>query len=539
MIDRRLDLVELFVNHHEIRRTFHETHLRGVHDLQRISKKFVAKKATLQDMYKTFQTVQRLPKMLNLLADNEDLAGQSTVNEHFITPLRENIEDFEKYLELVEATIDLDYFESHREFRVRPEFDDELAEKREQLDQLDDKANKLLNRCMSDLGTDTVKLDISSQNGYLFRLTLKEEKSLRGQSTYKIVSSTKGQGVHFSDKKLGCLSDEYLEIAKDYEKKQRKLVEQIVEIASGYSQPMQDLATLLANIDVYVALATSAVSAPIPYVRPKLLPMGSGKINLQGVRHPCVEMQNSTSSFISNDIIFNKGDDGPSFYIITGPNMGGKSTFLRSVALTSLMAQMGSFVACDEAEMAVVDAVLARIGASDNICRGVSTFMAEMLDTSVILKLATSNSLVIIDELGRGTSTYDGFGLAWAVSEHLVNVTQCYCLFATHFHELTRLESEYRKQVANLHVSTHCDEKSNLTFLYKLKPGNYWSILVDTFQLNNIFLLHQGLAEKVSVFKWQKWSSFQKKYWQVPVNGQAAFKHLTMSSQLPVLLLIR
>jgi len=189
---------------------------------------------------------------------------------------------------------------------------------------------------------------------------------------------------------------------------------------------------------VLLAFAAVAASAPEPYVRPTLLPPEAPRaLRIDGARHPCVERMESagggTGSFIKNDVAL--GDHAadaevPSLLLVTGPNCGGKSTYIRSVGVCVLLAQVGCFVPADAMEFSPVDAILARVGAGDMQSRGVSTFMAEMLESATILRAATASSLVIIDELGRGTSTYDGYGLATAICSQLL-ARRSLTLFAT------------------------------------------------------------------------------------------------------------
>jgi DNA mismatch repair protein MutS len=264
---------------------------------------------------------------------------------------------------------------------------------------------------------------------------------------------------------------------KEYETKILDAQERIVEIErrifaelrssiAAEAKRIRQTALALAEVDVLSSLASLAAARN--YCRPMF--DDSGDLEIIEGRHPVIEQPELTGSnerFVANDLYLNGGSH--LVVILTGPNMGGKSTYLRQTALIILLAQMGSFVPATRARLNLVDRIFTRIGASDNLARGRSTFMVEMTETAAILNTATPRSLVLLDEVGRGTSTYDGLAIAWAVVEYLHARTRARTLFATHYHELTELES-LLESVKNYHVAVK-EAGGNVVFLRKVEPG--------------------------------------------------------------------
>ena len=228
---------------------------------------------------------------------------------------------------------------------------------------------------------------------------------------------------------------------------------------------LQKSANIVSTLDVLTSFAT--VAEDLNYCMPEV--DDSGILDIKGGRHPVIDKMLGTGVFVENDTYLDKEENRLS--IITGPNMAGKSTYMRQVALITLMAQVGSFVPASEAHIGVVDKIFTRVGASDDLSMGQSTFMVEMMEVATILKEATSNSLVILDEIGRGTSTYDGLSIAWAVAEYIADKEKCGAktLFATHYHELTELE-EKLEGVKNYNIAVK-EKGEDIIFLRKIIPG--------------------------------------------------------------------
>jgi len=253
-----------------------------------------------------------------------------------------------------------------------------------------------------------------------------------------------------------CYREEYDEHAK-------LLIKKLLAVVVTYGKYLTQLGEITGFLDAMVGLATAAISSSEPWVKPEF--SENKKIEILELRHPLLE---NCVEFVPNDVILNEEQR---LMILTGPNMGGKSTYLRSVAVAVIMAQIGSFIPCKSAQIPICDAIIARIGASDNLQRGVSTFFHEMSECESIFRTATEKSFVIVDELGRGTSTWDGFGIAWSIADAIINKVKCLGLFATHYHEMAALKTKC-PAAFNMHTNVFVDgENKKITHLYTVESG--------------------------------------------------------------------
>lgn len=512
-ISDRHALVGHFINDTNLRVFVSQEWLSQVPDVKRLLKKIAngmkrvsgAENKKLEDVVRLYQLVTIIPDLINMVQMSIDDAKSESLEkllrEEWLDPLTKNHASLLKYQELVETTIDLSPLESssshdllHADFNIKPEFDELLITINNNLQSTIREIKKTHEEVADDLNIDIekkLKLEKHQQHGWCFRVTRIDSAILRNTGDSYIELQTVKAGVFFTTKKLRKLSEQYTEYSDEYNAKQKELIKEILSITLTYQTVFLRLSLVASHIDVISSFANVAIFAPTAYTKPKLHPLASSpesdefhqrRISLKDARHPVLELQEDVS-FIANDVHMANGDNGKSFVIITGPNMGGKSTYIRQVGVVALMSQVGSYVPASEdglsPEVPIFDAILSRVGAGDSQLKGLSTFMIEMLETSSILATATHNSLIIIDELGRGTSTYDGFGLAWSISEHLISNKKCFTLFATHFHELTKLSEKYEGKVENLHVVAHIEKKASqeefedddITLMYKVEPG--------------------------------------------------------------------
>lgn len=477
-ISGRHDVVEALCSSEDLLRQI-EGSFRRVPDLERLAarmhrftSKSQASKATLEDMVCLYQCVCSIEKMLVVLSTFQGV-HHAKLHEMITHPLRECIKDFQGFKALIEQTVDLQQAEQ-RNYCISTAFDVSLGMLAQKRDQVRDQMEHVREAVEKELnlprrGREKPVVLFECPDGQALRVTKKHQQAVQGhKGKTKIKSlSVKKQEFIFTIPELEKLNMQFTDAIEAYEKQSSQLVQKALTVGATYCPVVEKLNERLGSLDVLAAFSRVALTAPCSFVRAQIDVTGK-KCSLKGANHILV-VANSEKAFIANDLSMDR--ESSRLHLITGPNMGGKSTYIRSIALIALLNQIGSFVPCQEATLPLFDAIMCRVGASDMQLRGISTFMAEMLEASCILNLATEKSLVIVDELGRGTSTSDGFGIAWAIAKHLAEDIRCFSFFATHFHELADLE-EAVPGVHNRHATANVDARSGqLTFLYSLVDG--------------------------------------------------------------------
>ena len=450
-IDARLDAVGAWTGESTARAALREA-LDGVRDVERLSGKTAAGRATPRDLRALGDSLARLPGvhaalrrvpvaglLQTVLAGWDDAAAISTaITQTLVERPPMAIGDGETIAPGVNPTLD-----ELRAIAVGGK--DAIA------------ALQAQERARTGIGS--LKVGYNKVFGYYIEITNANKASV--PEDYQRRQTLTG-AERYVTPALKAFEEKVLHATERTELLEREMFEALRAATAAEIGRLQRVAATLAQLDVLASLAD--VAAREGYVRPEV--RDDFALEITGGRHPVVERMMPRDQFIPNDVSLTAD---ARMIILTGPNMAGKSTILRQIGLIALMAQVGSFVPATRARVGISDRIFTRVGASDNLVRGQSTFMVEMSETSAILHTATARSLVLLDEIGRGTSTWDGVSIAWAVSEHLHDGVGCKTVFATHYHELTQLADEL-VAVRNYNVSVK-EVGDEILFLHRLQPG--------------------------------------------------------------------
>lgn len=454
-IRRRLDAVESLVNAEALREALSKV-LRGLGDLERVVTRASFGEASPRDLGVLRDGLAVAARAVELLSElppqEQQLHGLSEEQPVELLPeLREL---------LTRALIDQPPPRLAEGAGLRVGFDAELDRLQALAQQGAEHMVALEERLRQQTGIGSLKVRYTRVFGWYIEVSRSKGDKVPGDFRRK---QTVAAGERYTTVELDELAEQVASADERYRELSLQRFRELLAAVRAAEAPVRALVERCARWDVSASLAT--VAHRFDYVRPQV--DDGTELDVRDGRHPVVERLAARGRFVPNDVSLSV--DGERLWLVTGPNMAGKSTLLRQTALQVILAQMGSFVPARAARIGVVDRVCSRVGASDDLARGESTFMVEMRETAEILRVATRRSLVILDEIGRGTSTYDGLAIAWGVAEHLERAIGCRTLFATHYHELTAL-AESSRHVANVSVSAR-EQGEEVVFLHRLVRG--------------------------------------------------------------------
>ena len=452
-IRNRLDAVEELKNNLMLRGDIIEN-LKKVYDIERLIGKISYGNANARDMISLKNSIKQLPEIKSIL---------STTSSKLIQNLYQNLDELKDVYTLIDRAIIEDPPISVKEGgMIKKGYNEEVDELKSATTDGKKWLMELEVKEKEQTGIKNLKVGFNKVFGYFIEVTKSNlsqvpERFIRKQTLTNAERYITEELKNLEDKILG--SQEKL-INLEYD----LFLEIRCELAKQIKR-IQDSANIISTLDVLTSFAT--VAEDLNYTKPTMTE--DGVIDIKGGRHPVIEKMLPSGAFVENDTYLDK--EGDRLSIITGPNMAGKSTYMRQVALITLMAQVGSFVPASSANIGIVDKIFTRVGASDDLSMGQSTFMVEMMEVANILKEATSDSLVILDEIGRGTSTYDGLSIAWAVATYIADKEKCGAktLFATHYHELTQLENQV-EGIKNYSIAVK-EKGEDIIFLRKIVQG--------------------------------------------------------------------
>ncbi|KXA07622.1 DNA mismatch repair protein MutS [Clostridium perfringens] len=453
-ITLRLNAVEELFNDLSLNDSLKEA-LHDIYDIERILGKISNKNANAKDLIALKTSIGKIPNVKGIIEN----CTSSLLNDYY-----NNLDDLRDIYELLEKSIKEDPSLTLKDGDlIKDGFNSEIDELRLAKTNGKDWISSLENREREFTGIKSLKVGFNKVFGYYIEISKANYSSIP-EGRY-IRKQTLANAERFITPELKEIEEKLLGASEKLCSLEYDIFLDIRNEVENHIDRLKTTAKIIAELDCISNLAFVALEND--FIKPEINEDGETKI--ENGRHPVVEKVIPKGEFIPNDTIINKDDN--QLLIITGPNMAGKSTYMRQVAIITLMCQIGSFVPASKANISVVDKIFTRIGASDDLAGGKSTFMVEMWEVSNILKNATENSLVLLDEVGRGTSTYDGLSIAWSVIEYICKNKnlRCKTLFATHYHELTKLEGEIHG-VRNYSVAVK-EVDNNIIFLRKIIEG--------------------------------------------------------------------
>ncbi|MFK5290379.1 DNA mismatch repair protein MutS, partial [Lactococcus lactis] len=447
-IQKRMEIVQIFLDHFFERSDLIEA-LKGVYDLERLASRVSFGKAVPVDFLQLANSLSNVPAIKNILG---------MLNEAPLEELKSQLDEIPELSGLINSAISENASRTITEGGIiKKGYNAQLDKYREALENGTSWIAKLEADEKAKTGISTLRIDYNRKDGYYFHIT---QSQLNSVPEHFYRKATLKNSERFGSQELTEIEEIMLEAREKSSSLEYDLFMDLRTETEQYIGRLQALAKTIAEIDCLQSL--SVVAEKQGYIRPTLTD-GSRIVEIKGGRHAVVEAVMGAQEYVPNDIELPEQTD---IQLITGPNMSGKSTYMRQFALTVIMAQIGSFVPAETANLPIFDAIFTRIGASDNLISGESTFMVEMSEANHAIQKASSRSLIIFDELGRGTATYDGMALAQAIIEYVHDHIGAKTLFATHYHELTDLD-EALVHLDNVHVAT-LEQNGNVTFLHKI-----------------------------------------------------------------------
>lgn len=446
MINRRLDAVE-YLNDNFITKDELREHLGFVYDMERLSARVAYGSANPRDILRLIKTLEHTPQIFELFHD-------CSAYEEF-----QSIDPCRELYDMIEGAIIDNPPLTLKDGGVFVEgYNEELDQVREIGKNGKNWILELENKERERTGVKSLKIGYNRVFGYYIEVTKTNLDSIKDEFGY-VRKQTLTNAERFITQELKDKEDAIVHAQERSIRLEAELFNHLLNQIKVYLPKLHDLSHALATIDALYALAE--ISSENGYTRPQFH-IGHS-IHMKEARHPILDRMMKTTRYVSNDLEMGEDND---ILMITGPNMGGKSTYMRQTVLLVIMAQIGCFVPAKKAEMPIFDQIFTRIGASDDIMSGQSTFMVEMIEANNALQNATANSLILFDEIGRGTSTYDGMALAQAMIEYIMRNIKAKTLFSTHYHELTEM-AEKNAGIRNVHVDVH-EEDDKVTFLYRV-----------------------------------------------------------------------